>query len=123
MQSIGKVSQHGAGYASCLCHYCYGVAKLADGAFCRDCTAASCVEPWACKCDKLRADEKLTQDERSGSWIAEYECRDHVGHGEYVHHWERLGTYGSRDEAMRALHAERREFTASYGGDWAAGVE
>lgn len=62
-----------------------------------------------------RSDERITEDEETGEWVAEYQFREHVGPGQYVKKWERLGEFQSEEDAAVALYVERRDFSAAYG--------
>lgn len=60
----------------------------------------------------LRRDEVIYQDTHSGAWIANYlGLKEEDG----ARRWERLGTYGSREAAAKALYLARSEFSAAYG--------
>ena len=69
-----------------------------------------------------RKDERITLDS-NGRWLAEYESRAHVGPGQYEYEWNVLGWYEDVESAAKALYVERIEFNASYGCDYASGVD
>ena len=56
-----------------------------------------------------RSDENLYQDEHSGSWVAEY--RSFMTD----ERWTRLGTYGCKEAAARALYVARPDYSAAHG--------